>query len=253
MLCRELLSRHWTVLECPALDIHEQVTQDPDAPQPAEFDVVVFVSRAAVNGYRRLLAGESAFTWPTQTAAACVGPATADAIRQAFGQAVPVLYPDSDNTQDSEALLPRLLAMRPALKKVLIVRGQNGREWLREQLLERGIGVSVCQTYCRQNARWSEALTEQLLSFKQEGTRATWLLTSAQGVETLHLKLEALDLLDWFSQGQFVLTHERVKTSLFKILTRPIAAEDFLVAQPEDPSILASFERLRSDKALKSR
>lgn len=253
LLCRDLLSRHWTVLECPALDIHEQVTQEMAVPQTAAFDVVVFVSRAAVNGYRRLLAGENPFTWPSQTACACVGPATADAIRQTFGQSVPVLYPDSEHTQDSEALLPLLLAMRPAPKKVLIVRGQNGREWLKEQLLERGIEVSVCQSYYRQVAQWSEVLTDQLLSFKQKGTRATWLLTSAQGVEALHTKLAALDLLDWFSQGQFVLTHERVKTALFTHLTRPIASEDFLIAQPENLSILDSFERLRSIETLKSR
>lgn len=250
MLKTDLLRRHWSVLECPALAIKATMTDTTDVPRPEAFDLVVFVSRAAVEGYRRQLSDDATLIWPAQTATACVGVATADAIRQAFGLSVSVLYPGPGDTQDSEALLPLLLEIKPPLKKVLIVRGQEGREWLRQRLFERGIEVAIWQSYHRQVAQWTEAMTDQLQSYKQNGIKATWLLTSIQGVEALHKTLVSLDLLDWFSQGQFILTHERIGAVLNNLLSQPVSPDNYLVAHPQDASILACFERLRSKHVL---
>lgn len=249
VLSGELLRRHWSVLECPVLEIQEIDTHAEDVPRPEAFDLVVFVSRAAVAGYRGQLASVGVSVWPPQTAAACVGSVTAEAIRQAFGNTMSVICPDPDETQDSEGLLPLLLNMEQPLKKVLIVRGQNGREWLRERLHEMRIEVTVCQSYRRQEAQWPKDLSEQLIAFKNQGHKAIWLLTSVQGVEVLLNKLESLDLLDWFSQGQFVLTHARIGAVLNKLLARPLPTGNCLVANPQDASILACFERLQSRDA----
>ena len=246
----ELLRRGWSVFECPALEIQAVVADAAMVPRPEAFDLVVFVSRAAVEGYRRQLAGNEALSWPTQTATACVGAATAEAIRQVFGPSVSVFYPNSEDTQDSEALLPLLLESTQPLKKVLIVRGQEGREWLRQGLLARGSEVAVWQAYSRQSAQWSDALGAQLLLCKQNNVKAIWLLTSTEGVQALHKKLASLDLLDWFSQGQFVLTHARIGTALAALISQPVSADNCLVAHPQDESILACFERLRSGEGL---
>lgn len=242
-LAAHLLERRWSVLECPALDIKFLQAHVDEVPRPEAFDLIVFVSRAAVTGYCRQLARVGALTWPSQTLAACVGLSTATAIREAFGKSVVVVHPAPAETQDSEALLPLLLKLTQPLKKVLIVRGQEGREWLSQHLLTQGVQVSFHQAYLREPAQWNEALQAQLQTFKRHGTQATWLLTSVQGVAALRAQLESLELLEWFSQGQFILTHERVKTALCQSTAQPLSSERCAVVNPEDQAILACFER----------
>ncbi len=242
-LAASLLERRWSVLECPALDIQYLHAHVDEVPRPEAFDLIVFVSRAAVTGYCRQLACVGALRWPSQTLTACVGSSTATAIREAFGKRVVVVHPASTETQDSEALLPLLLKRTQPLKKVLIVRGQEGREWLGQRLLAQGVQVSFHQAYLREPAQWNEALQAQLQTFKRQGMQATWLLTSVQGVAALQTQLESHGLLEWFSQGQFILTHDRVKTALCQITGQPLNSENCAVANPEDQAILACFER----------
>ena len=242
-----LLRRGWRVEECPALDIREVVAVS-SVPRPESFDLIVFVSRAAVVGYHKQLAVQDSFIWPTSTLAACMGPVTAAAIHRAFGDAVPVLHPEPDRAQDSEALWPLLNSLEKVIKNVLIVRGQDGREWLSQRLSERGVLVTVHQAYSRQLAQWPEDLQDRFQRLQQQGVSPVWLLTSPHGVEAICKNLEALGLSDWFANSAFVFTHERLKPILAKLLNRSAQSLSYLVASPEDEVILASFEQLFLDR-----
>lgn len=237
-----LLRRGWQVEECPALEIREIV--EVQAPRPECFDLIVFVSRAAVAGYQHQLGLDSTDSWPSGTLAACMGPTTASAIRRTFGEAVPILHPEPDLSQDSEALWPLLTALNPVPGRVLIVRGQDGREWLSQRLRERGASVTVHQAYSRQVARWPESLCHKLLQFQVQSVSPAWLLTSPHGVEAILKNIEALGLKDWFASSRFVLTHERLKPLLVKLLNRPPEKLVSIVTNPEDDVILAAFEKL---------
>jgi hypothetical protein len=67
-------------------------------------------------------------------------------------------------------------------------------------------------------------------------------------VEALYNNLEALDLLGWFAESSFVLTHERLKPLLFKLLEpyfkSGFARSKCVVASPEDDAILTGFEQI---------
>jgi hypothetical protein len=69
----------------------------------------------------------------------------------------------------------------------------------------------------------------------------------------MYKNLEALDLLGWFAKSSFVLTHERLKPLLFKLL-EPHFKDGFarfkcVVASPEDDVILAGFEQISCPEA----
>jgi uroporphyrinogen-III synthase len=248
IVMRELLRRGWSVLECPALDIREVVAVTGECPRPELFDLVVFVSRAAVTGYHSQLLSVGTAVWPLSTRVACMGPVTASAIRRVFGDGLAVLHPASDLAQDSESLWPVLLALEHPVERVLIVRGQDGRDWLSQRLSQRGADVMLHQAYQRQPAQWHTLLNEHLAELSRQGVLPAWLLTSAHGIEALYKNLEALGLLGWFAESSFVLTHERLKPLLFKLFEphfkSGFANINCLVASPEDDVILTGFEQI---------
>jgi uroporphyrinogen-III synthase len=70
-------------------------------------------------------------------------------------------------------------------QRVLVVRGDGGREWLAGRLREAGAQVELVRAYRRVPPRWSapqQALAAQALA---EPQRTVWLLSSSQAVEQL--------------------------------------------------------------------
>ena len=233
----------WPILECSALEIQAvPILPARVAPRPEAFDLVVFVSRAAVAGYQHQLPQD--FAWPSHVAAACMGPVTAGAVLRTFGADLTVLHPEGAVSQDSEALWPLILAQQSLPRTVLILRGQDGREWLSEKLLALGVAVTVQQTYQREVASWPEPLCTSLREFAAEGKRAVWLLTSGHGIQAIVQKLGDLSLLSWFEQCAFVVTHERLRPVLAKALGCELGQLCHEVASPEDKAIVLCFDQI---------
>lgn len=242
-LVRALGQTGWPTLECPALDIQSvSILPAQVAPRPEAFDLVVFVSRAAVAGYQHQLPHD--FSWPAHVVAACMGPVTAGAVRRTFGADLIVLHPEGATSQDSEALWPLILAQQRLPRTVLILRGQDGREWLSEKLLALGIAVTVQQTYQREVASWPDPLCVSLRKLASEGRQAVWLLTSAHGIQAIVQKLHDLKLLSWFEHCAFVVTHERLPPVLAKALGRELGQLCHEVASPEDEAIVLCFDQI---------
>ena len=239
-----LVRRGWAVHECPALEIHSCPVLSAQAlPDPASYDLVVFVSRAAVNGYFAQL-GPS-FIWPASVRVGCMGPATAQAIRRVCASVSNILYPDAESARDSEALWPLLQASKTPVRKVLIVRGQDGRDWLAEKLNQAGVEVLTHQAYARVYAEWSEQTVAQFKQWADASVQAAWLLTSAHGITAVTQQLRRIGLLDWFRSGQFVLTHERLVQALASALeVEPSTCRTHL-CQPEDADIVLCFDQIQ--------
>ena len=115
----------------------------------ALFDLVVFVSPAAVRALAPLLSD----AWPARTAIAAVGAATAQAARTQLAQAgqARIICPDGETAADggSESLWEALRQALPAPRHALIVRAQSGRRWLADRLLECGARVDEAVAYRR--------------------------------------------------------------------------------------------------------
>jgi len=108
-----------------------------------EFDLAIFVSPNAVRAVLAGLARRGGLPPGLQLAA--VGQATAQALRAAG--AAQVLAPAE--RFDSEGLLALLPAGQVAGKRILILRGNNGRELLGDTLAARGARVSHVECYRR--------------------------------------------------------------------------------------------------------
>jgi len=238
-----LSRRGWDVHEFPALEIHSSpVLTVSEVPDPGAFDLVVFVSRAAVNGYTKQLG--SSFVWPSRVLVACMGPTTALAIKRTWSDIAHVVHPDADHARDSEALWPLLKELTIPIRSVLIVRGQDGRDWLANRLYETGVSVLIHQAYERVYAQWSESIVTQLNQWADMSSQVVWLLTSAHGISAVVEQVQRLGLLDWFRVGQFVLTHERLVSVLAKAIGVDPGALRFHLSQPEDANIVLCFDQI---------
>lgn len=131
----------------PVIDILPLADTAPLAALNAElgnFDAAFFVSRNAV---AQALAVLPRKLWPARMLIATVGPGSAEALRAAGFEHVtlPTEQFDSEGVLALEAFSPQNIAG----KRVLILRGDGGRELLAEQLLERGAQVHLQSAYRR--------------------------------------------------------------------------------------------------------
>lgn len=147
----------------------------------AGVDLAVFVSPNAVEQFFALSDGQP---WPSGTLAACVGPGSAQALADRGVPVDNIVQPPADAASlDSEHLWPQLQARRPwAGGRVLLLRGDGGREWLAERLDEAGAHVSALTTYHRSSPHFDadeQALLAQALGHPQD---FAWLFSSAEAI-----------------------------------------------------------------------
>jgi uroporphyrinogen-III synthase len=201
-----LKARGMRVMVLPALTL--ETPDDQLAPAAADYDLVVFVSRQAVTAYFASV-GQA---WPRGTWAAAVGQATARALRE-YVPAGQIIVPEASSEQDSEALLAVIDRRNQRFDRVLILRGQNGREWLAEALERGGAQVTRHAMYRRVPARWTRDQYLEVFS----GNRGIMLLTSIEGLEAV-CGGAARHGLSWPAGWRFVVIHARIARRLQSLM-----------------------------------
>jgi uroporphyrinogen-III synthase len=151
----------------------------------ADCRMVMFVSpNAVLQFFAQRPAG---LPWPTGTLAAATGPGTVAALQSQGVTAVDIVAPDADAAQfDAETLwLQRLESQAWSGRQVLIVRGEDGRDWLASTLRHHGAQVELLAAYRRTAPAWSGALLERLEQVRQQPVNHAWLFSSSQAIEHL--------------------------------------------------------------------
>ena len=142
-----------------------------------DFDLAIFVSPNAVRATLARLARHGSL--PPGLELAAVGQATLRVLRAAM--AAPVLAPSE--RFDSEGLLELLPADQVAGKRILIFRGNGGRELLGDTLAARGAQVTYAECYRRLPPR---APDPAALARLARGEIDIITITSIEGLRNLH-------------------------------------------------------------------
>jgi len=205
----EALEQHLTThgVHCVVLPALELTPTTDPAPSPKGFDLVVFVSGFAAQCYFQALPDTG---WPDGVLAAGVGPATQQAILDSG--LVPrsaTLCPAAHTQQDSEALWQTLQTAQVLPQRVLIVRGNTGRNWLHTQWRRAGVQVRDFVAYQRRAAEWSAAAGQQLQETVARGP-CILLITSADSARAVDDNLRRLGLIHLWGQCRILAPHPRV-------------------------------------------
>jgi uroporphyrinogen-III synthase len=147
-----------------------------------EQDIVIFISQNAVTlGIATL--EEYWPQWP-QLSWFAVGKGTAQALLK-FG--IDAIYPDKASSENLLAL-PGLQKVQGS--KIMIVRGEGGREFLAERLKEQGARVSYLETYTRVGIDYGETLAKDLYGERVD----LCVVTSLEGLNQLSGSLNRAEL-----------------------------------------------------------
>lgn len=211
-IAAELIEQGMRVMVLPALEL--EVPDDQQAPVAAAYDLLVFVSRQAVTAYFDLMRD----AWPDGVRAAAVGQATAAALSEHVPEGC-ILAPAASSAQDSEALLALIDQTQQSFGRVLILRGQQGREWLAREFESRGAAVTRHALYRRTPTQWTREQYEEVFSARP----GVMLLTSLESLEAVHQGTLRYGL-SWPSALRFVVIHARIAQRLQTILRESGAA-----------------------------
>ncbi|CAE6710504.1 fused uroporphyrinogen-III synthase HemD/membrane protein HemX [Paraburkholderia nemoris] len=221
-LIAQLAAAGVDVLDFPLIDIAPVTDEAPLRAALASLEryaLVVFVSPNAVD---HAFARSDAI-WPHALPIGVVGPGSVQALARhgvaapAYTIISPSFAPEEDTARfDSEGLFAAIDTALGATslegKRVLIVRGDGGREWLADRLREAGAELETVAAYRRlvpEPSIGGWARVHALLA----GAPHAWLLTSSEGVRNLHeLAQEHLtaDEITQLKHADLVTPHPRI-------------------------------------------
>ena len=166
--------------------------------------LVVFVSANAVLHF--FAARPPDASWPAGVEAGAPGGGTAQALRDAGVAVAAIVTPSADAAQfDSEALWDRLRGRDWRGARVLVVRGDGGRDWLADRLVEAGASVEAVSAYRRVAPAFDGAARERLDAAIARAD-SLWLFSSSEAIANLE---QAAGAGRW-QAARAIATHPRI-------------------------------------------
>jgi uroporphyrinogen-III synthase len=221
-LCQLITAQGGEVIRLPTLEIvaiepHHALTTC----SLAQFDIAIFISVNAVEyAIPELLKSHPHF--PQSLELLTVGQRTATRLTDWGLSALCPNFP-----YNSEALLAMPQLQTVTDKKIVIFRGEGGRELLAETLKQRGAQVEYINVYRR-----------------VQSPTPTWVTTLDPNVivvtsnESLHYLLEMLQHQRWIKQTPLVVMSERIR---LEAITLGIQAPIFVAPQASDEGLLQAL------------
>ncbi len=192
-------------------------------------DLVIAVSKQAVYWAHRYLE-QHHILWPVAPDYLAIGGQTAHALEKVVG--FPVGYP---KLSDSEHLLALPAFKEVKNKRILILRGNGGRELIYTQLIERGARVTYCEVYQRHSLSFDGHLVIQRW---KEDKVDTFVITSAEQLRQL-LRCVPVSDYSWLLQQRLIVPSVRIADE-----ARQIGFNVILVSgSASNPDLLVAIQR----------
>jgi uroporphyrinogen-III synthase len=209
-LVAELRAGGADAMVLPLIDIAPAT--DPQPSRQAWQDLpalalVMFVSANAVQHFMHLR--PSGIEWPAQVLAGSTGPGTSAALRDA-GVPPGLLIEPHGEVFDSESLWQQLRPRHWAGRRVLVVRGEGGRDWLAEQLSAAGATVDFVTAYVRRLPQLDRAAQALLDAALAQPLAHLWAFSSSEAVANLARLAPGVD----WSRAAAVAPHPRIVAAL---------------------------------------
>jgi uroporphyrinogen-III synthase len=234
-LCRLLEAAGAGTLRLPVIDIKSAGDWRALAARVGalgNFDVIIFTSANSVRFGAPLLAQKRDLNL------AAIGPATARALNQA-GYRVAV---QPSGKFDSESLLEHPLLEHMAGRRVLIVKGIDGRGTLEEELARRGAEVVTADVYQRVPANPSQTALDALLESFSAGAVQVITATSLEIAGRL-LDVATPALRAEFERAHWLLPGKRIAAG---VRERGLSAPLLRADSAEDHDLLTALVRWRA-------
>lgn len=170
----------------------------------ASRDFVMFVSANAVEQFDA--ERPQGCAWPLSLRAGSTGDGTTAALLNLGVPQALIDQPAPGETRESEALWRQLCGRPWQGRRVLVVRGEEGRNWLAQQWAREGAAVDFLVAYRRQLPAWDAAQRELVSRALRTPADHLWLFSSSQAISNLVLLARGAD----WSGSLALATHPRI-------------------------------------------
>jgi uroporphyrinogen-III synthase len=236
-LFRKLQDRGHRAMWWPAFEIGP--APDPTAVRDRlarldRYDLAIFVSPNAVHAVGAVLDGE----WPATTTVGAVGRATRAAVESELAvAAASVLAPD-DEEGGSEAFWAAWVASGRRAGRVLVLRAEDGREWLGERFVQSGSTVDQLAVYSRRACGLAPEAARELVACMTSGETPVTVFSSSEAVNALDAQIQSIDGgAAYLRSGIALATHpriaERLRSAGYARVFDTLAADDAVIAKLE--------------------
>lgn len=185
-------------------------------------DLAVFVSPNAIECAMRLLGNAWQSIATRVIPIGVVGQSSRDALHRhgvgmELGSPTPIWMPHNLAESDSEGLWSAIKDRFPNWTglKVVLFRGDGGREWLVEQLQSVGAQVEAIAVYSRIPLSESSPQWEKVLNANTDD--ALWILTSSEAVRHLGAVLKQQGREDYLANASALCPHRNIASSATEI------------------------------------
>lgn len=180
-----------------------------------QYALVIFVSPSAIDSIMPRISH-----WPEAVSIGVVGEGSRLALSQYHDtvDSARVFAPADTHHGDSEGLLSVLPIAALQHKKVLIVRGQNGRDLLEKSLTQQGISVDYLSAYQRVAPIFTEMRQQQLDAILKE--KNDWIFTSSEALHTLMSWIDRCNKVGLVAQLQhqrIIVTHPHIQATALRL------------------------------------
>lgn len=199
-LCQDLTQRGYNALHHPLITIAEGHELTQLRTELAQYDMMMAVSQPAVNLTQQYLQSQG-LSWPTGVIYLAIGQKTAQVLSKACQQ--PVHYPE---ISDSEHFLELPVLQEVSQKRMVILRGNGGRELISTTLTQRGAQVCCREVYRRIELPFH---AQETLPRWQQAKVDTLVITSLHQLTFFMSQLTA-HAKDWAYQQRLLVPSERI-------------------------------------------
>jgi uroporphyrinogen-III synthase len=202
----------------------------------ADYDLAIFVSANAVRAAQALLSG----AWPPGTMIGAVGASTRAAIEVELkpSSSLVVSAQDEDQQSGSEAFWRVWQATKQRAHRVLLVRAEDGRNWLGERFEEQGARVDAIAVYSRRQRRPSADELQRLHESIAADEKPAIIFSSTEAVAALDRQVD-LAAQGWLRNGIAIACHPRIAEQLLSNGYGRVLNATF-----DDDSIVAQLESI---------
>lgn len=174
----------------------------------SDYALVAFVSPNAIDAAFAVLQ-----SWPAEVAIAVVGEGSRQALARhgVTADNATIISPRDPRRMDSQALLETLDIGALRAKRVLIVRGETGRELFADALRDAGIQVTKIAAYRRMAPEFNQARRVELMQLLESAN--DWVITSSEALRNLMQMAEQLpgdDGVTKLQQQRIIVPHTRI-------------------------------------------
>ena len=231
-LCQLIDEAGGVSIHYPVLEIVDSPEQEPLVQQFQdlnEFDLIIFISPNAVSRSMNLINARGGLPEGLQTAT--VGRGSGRELKQLLGRA-PDIVPDTQFNSEGLLALPDMQQM--AGKRVMIVRGEGGRELLAQTLRERGAEVEYAEVYRRARP---EVDNSELMHAWARNEIDIIVVTSGEGLRNLYDMVGQLGR-QWLRKTPILVINERLVQ-----LAQELGLEQvpIIAAEASDTGIVATL------------